>query len=307
MVEANKEVGAILGCGRALYFERGVSGSRIGNQRIVLRDSTFVTLNDSSDLSTEVRCRRRLDAETFRPTDCPLPFGQITAPGLLNDVALLSDGRLLGVGESGLVVSWTAEEMREESVPAPIGRDTLLRVEASSDGDAWIFGQLTLSRYDAASKSWVLLDSIAPLEGDDARPSRGVPLRSKEGSDLAAFRDCAVVATHSQIAGARVTLWKESNWTILSQKTGATAAVHFLPDGRLVVGYAPEDPQLHGWLEVWPNEFGTEHEPEPVELPRATDIFDMDDDGEYLYVVGSGWFAMRIPIESLPFADDVGH
>ncbi len=42
-----------------------------------------------------------------------------------------------------------------------------------------------------------------------------------------------------------------------------------------------------------------------VDLPRPADVYGLYDDGEFLYVAGSGWFAMKIPLDSLPLAQGV--
>ena len=76
--------------------------------------------------------------------------------------------------------------------------------------------------------------------------------------------------------------------------------IHVLPDGRLVAGIRqPDDPSGGGWLQLWRPPY-EERKFTRVELPRRADVYGLADDGKYLYVTGSGWFEMRIPLDSLP-------
>ena len=80
--------------------------------------------------------------------------------------------------------------------------------------------------------------------------------------------------------------------------------LHGLADGRLVAGFGvPGDPTVGGWLHVWRPPL-RDDEFERVDLPIQLDVTDLDDDGHYLYVGGSVG-TLRIPLDSLPFAESV--
>ncbi|MBT8396739.1 MAG: hypothetical protein KJN92_07225, partial [Gemmatimonadetes bacterium] len=228
-------------------------------------------------------------------------------PGPVRDYSLLPDGTVIGVGADGLALAWRAKGFALESVPAEAENSSLWGVAATKEGLVNAIGDRVVLERDSTGRwstvrglperrGWVGLGFAVALNGDlvvsegfsEQRSTTGILVWGRspeEGDDLPMAR---------------------LSWPETGLARAGTVKIHMLPDGRFVAGAGfPEEPGVGGYLHVWRPPIREDHF-ERVDLPHHMDITDLDDNGEYLYVAG-GSGIVRIPLDSLPFAETAKH
>jgi hypothetical protein len=256
---------------------------------VVVRDSTIALLAADGSVSISecpVSHETLGDIRRCRPWVTLPP-----APSAIRAISFLEDGQLLQVGASGLVRTWKRGSLAHEVVPTEVMGDSLWHVVRSSNRGALAVGTRMVIQRDSVGRWMVVRRFSDRLQGVShfARLTNGDLVVADLGIfvwDLSVDSLPVAAIRIPQVSNARI------------------GAIHALPDGRLVAGFAlPDEPTLGGWLEVWaaPARDGSS---ERLDLPQAIDITDLADDGLYLYVVGQGG-ALSIPLDSLPFASEV--
>lgn len=264
-------------------------------RRVVVRDSSLWMLTDSSQVFA-LTCRSAREFINYLaalagrapgPELIPLAAWECQTRALdrstipLLDIAATADGRLLAVGPGGVAV-WSAGKLSPMPMPIEATRDTFERVATSADGGVAVIGHHVVLTWSVPRREWVARRRDAGGPTRDLTFMTGGVLAVAGGGDIALYRGDS----------------------LLGRAPGALmpqARLHALSDGRLIAGYAhPGDPATSGWLDVFVPP-GYNHA-ERVTLPAIADIYGLADDGRYLYVVGSGWFAAQVLLDSLPGA-----
>ncbi len=211
-------------------------------------------------------------------------------PGPLTDIAVLSDGRLIGVGAQGLVVIFGDRGPRRERIPVEAQGDSLWGLHVSADGVVTAVGTAVVLERDTLGV-WTV---VRRLTGD-----AGI------GDHFVALPNGDVV-----VAGSWMRVWDRSDRstpvaTLHRRVLGEAnvSALVALPDGRLVAGFAnPGRSGVGGWLQVWASP-AREGRWVRVDVPMTVNVTDLATDGQFLHVVGRGG-SMAIPLDSLPFAGE---
>ena len=238
-----------------------------------------------------------VDGRVFRAacaserTSCSGWWVEQPASARIQDIASLPAGQFLAVGEDGLIQRWVNDRWRLETPPPGSVQDTLMRIVIGPDARPVVFGRRS--------------EVVFGEDGQWQPLSPELAVRN----ELATFEDATALpnGTYAAVARSPVVgdyLYVLEDGVARQAYTGARQrlAVHGLPDGRLVVAVAhADDPAVGGWLEIWAPPY-RERQGELVTLPRTVDPYGLADDGEFLFVAGSGWTAMKIPLDSLPGA-----
>jgi len=271
----------------------------VAPRQIVVADTTAAMLtHDGAVLVSRCRRVRGTRGEAGVPQSatgaaamvlrCPKWSALPNAQGRISAIAVLSNGRVIGVGPRGFVVSWGDGRSVYEQLPGRARNDSLWSVVATPGGEALAIGMTTMVRRDAEGR-WVLVRLVSEA---GALSNRFAALPDGDlavaGSSLHLWDRTSGDTTPAAI------LYRPTNWEALGP-------LQPLPDGRLVAGLLNRAQAVSGRrILVWASPPRANHM-QVVDLPITVDIASLATDGRRLYVAGPGG-ALSIPLDSLPFA-----
>jgi hypothetical protein len=304
-VAADSQVRPVAAIGGMLLFGQGrdLEAARFTDvgvvQRIALLGPRLAVLGEGSRLGLyeNGRAIRQGPAPAFEWHNVPLKAKGFVG---IRDIAFRDDGVLVGVGDGGLAVSLTGTDLKVQELPASVRQDTLLRVVQGERGGLSALGKHAVIRFDPGAGQWVLDRRLAGIYGSPWSERRigGDVFGSR---DMAALPGGKLVIAVTGHTGVFDSVSDSLPAIELSAHENLTPRLHVLRDGRLIAAYGVRgDPALGGWLQVWKPPI-ERNQWARVELSRRMDVYDLADDGEYLYVAGSGWAVLKIPLDSLPF------
>lgn len=267
-------------------------------RRIVALDTAMVLLAESGEVfSSGCRPGARW-IKTGEPVEfhCGHPFERVDRRDRrhINDIAVSEDGELIAVGDQALVTSWKGSRMRLPGLPPLARAESLVRVVAAPGLPTTALGQRLILE-DSGGDTWAVRASLLP--SDVGR-----------GTDLAVTKDGALVVIKGELVDHwRLMLYpRTSPPRAVLDGVGRPPRLHVLPDGRIVLAHAhPDDRRLGGWLTVLASPLDTVGS--LVELPNKMDAYALDDDGERLYVAGSGLQFAIAKLDSLPRTGERQH
>jgi len=260
-------------------------------RRIVAGDSTAWVLTESGAIFLIACHRPQRTRNSVASSSCQARPVLLPDRRRINDLALDAQGHLLAAGDAGLIASWSGDRARIDAVPGEARRDTLVRLLVPDSGAPLALGRKTFLRRTASGK-WTLVRRF--------------------GTDIGLIHDAAALSggrVAVSIAGEAqnriLILGPDSSGDLAfwESLTGAEAPERLLAltDDRLAAAYAhPDDPSVGGRLVIYhvrsDRRFVTMWQ---VPLPRTSDLYGIARDSAYLYVVGSGWLAERIPLNAI--------
>jgi len=243
-----------------------------------IRDSTILMITDSgrallaecgaapANSTTGVTCGRvlALEGATLRGGD------------------LTPDGTVWGLDRDGRIIIWSGARWLDTAGDG-FREDSLWHLEASRDGSVWVAGRLGVA-VRSANGRWNRLGG--------PRTDRSPRLLLHTPKHTFAVTDAGLDVWTDVTATSPVRLHRRV------RGEAEIAALHLLPDGRLVAGFEHRrEPGVGGWLLVWPYPYVADGA-RRVELPLNVDVTDLADDGTALHIVGRGG-SMSIALSQL--------
>jgi len=249
--------------------------------RVAMADSNVWLLTATGHV-LERHCASEYDsARGF----CSMEEAAHSSAPRLQDLAAVSENELVGIGAGGWIGSRKGGTWTRERVPGLSPRDSLVRVGAG----AGVVAAISPSRLFLRGRdgTWRAMDLPLPVRGS----ARDVAI-APDGRPI-------VLGEHDVAYRSADGAWFSTSM----RESGTLSRVHVLADGRIVVGTANfDDPLLGGRLLIRSADLNAIGE---TALPRPVDITGIADNGRLLYVVGNGWFAQSLPLDSLPGSPSV--